>query len=77
MLAGGERKRGRERQRERERERERKGRVEGGIYPLRERTVLPRFTLHPCMRVSEWNSLYWLVGREREREREGEKVPFA
>jgi hypothetical protein len=51
--------------------------VEGGIYPLRERTVLPRFTLHPCMRVSEWNSLYWLVGREREREREGEKVPFA
>jgi hypothetical protein len=44
-----------------ERERER----EGGIYPLRERTIL-----HPCMRVPEWNSLCWLVERDRGKEEE-------
>jgi hypothetical protein len=29
------------------------------------------------MRAPEWNSLYWLVEREREREREERKLFFA
>jgi hypothetical protein len=45
------------------------------FYPLRENHFPKGQSLYSGTNVPEWNFLCWLVER-REREREGEKLPF-